>query len=422
MRIYNLFPLLAGRLPDWTPHLERAAAMGFDWVFVNPIQTPGSSGSIYSIADYFSINAALLEPAASASPEEQVRTMAAIANRLGLRLMVDLVVNHCACDGRLAREHPEWLVRDGGQPVHPFCIEPDGRHTVWRDLARLDHTGSADADGLWHYCVAIVEHLIGLGFSGLRCDAAYQVPPAFWRRLIARIKTSYPEVLFIAETLGCAPEQTCQTAAAGFDAIFNSAKWWDFASPWLLEQYELTRRIAPSIGFPESHDTERLFAESGQNPHAMKQRYLFTALFSAGVMMPVGFEYGFQRRLHVVETRPAHWEEPALDLTDFIARVNRLKASQPVFLQEGPIEQLPQPSPAILLLRKASEQGTDEALILLNKDPWHHQHCVIEDLHRHVQSPLVDVSPERPQGQLPTPFACDLEPGMARVLVTAAGR
>ncbi len=38
MKIYNLFPRLAGRFDDWTPHLERASPMGFDWIFVNPIQ------------------------------------------------------------------------------------------------------------------------------------------------------------------------------------------------------------------------------------------------------------------------------------------------------------------------------------------------------------------------------------------------
>jgi starch synthase (maltosyl-transferring) len=36
MLIYNLFPLLAGPCGYWEPHLERAANMGFDWVFVNP--------------------------------------------------------------------------------------------------------------------------------------------------------------------------------------------------------------------------------------------------------------------------------------------------------------------------------------------------------------------------------------------------
>ena len=39
---------------------------------------------------------------------------------------------------------------------------------------------------------------------------------------------------------------------AGCDYLFNSLKWWDFESPWLLEQYEKFRHIAPSIAFPES--------------------------------------------------------------------------------------------------------------------------------------------------------------------------
>jgi len=61
MILYNLFPLLAGPMSKWGEHFARAAGMGFDWVFINPIQKPGSSGSIYSIADYFQINPALLE-------------------------------------------------------------------------------------------------------------------------------------------------------------------------------------------------------------------------------------------------------------------------------------------------------------------------------------------------------------------------
>ena len=62
MKINNLFPLLAGPFDTWGPHLTRAAAMGFDWVFVNPIQKLGRSGSLYSIADYFAINPVLLRP------------------------------------------------------------------------------------------------------------------------------------------------------------------------------------------------------------------------------------------------------------------------------------------------------------------------------------------------------------------------
>jgi starch synthase (maltosyl-transferring) len=421
MKIYNLFPLLAGPFSDWQPHLERAAAMGFDWVFVNPIQQPGRSGSLYSIADYFAVNKRLLKRGSRKAPETQVKEMTAQAERLGLRMMIDLVINHCAVDSKLVREHPGWFVRAGDRVANPFCVEADGNKVVWRDLAQFDHRHSPDLEGLLRYCGDIVEYLVGLGFTGFRCDAAYQIPTPFWRRLIERIQRKHPEVQFVAETLGCSPDQTKQTASAGFDYIFNSVKWWDFEGPWLLEQYELTRQMVPSIGFPESHDTERLYAESGSNVQVLKQRYVLSALFSAGVMMPIGYEYGFRRRLHVVETRPEHWEEPAVDLTDFIAKVNRIKSEHPLFLEESLIQHLDHPDPGILMLWKASTRGNGESLLVLNKDPWNRRHFYCDDLYRRIQAapPLVDVSPEWPLDYLPTPFEFDLEPGMGRVMVAA---
>jgi starch synthase (maltosyl-transferring) len=419
MKIYNLFPLLAGPFGDWTPHLERAAAMGFDWVFVNPIQRPGRSGSLYSIADYLHINPALLKPKGRKSPEDQVRGMAAEARDLGLRLMIDLVVNHCAVDSELVRTHPEWFVRDGKGVANAFCVEADGNKVVWRDLAQFDHAGSRDTDGLLRYCGDVVEYLVGLGFTGFRCDAAYQIPGRFWRRLIRRIRAAHPEVTFVAETLGCSPEQTRDTAAAGFDWIFNSAKWWDYESPWLLEQHELTRQIAPSIGFPESHDTPRLYAETNANLEVQKQRYLFTALFSAGVMMPVGYEFGFRKRLDVVRTRPGDWEQTDVDLTDYVRRVNAVKDAYPVFREDGLIQCLGSPNPAVLVLWKGSSRDRNQALFILNRDPGNWQHFHTEDLYRDIQAPppLVDVSPDWPMDHIPSPFTYDLPPAAVRVLV-----
>ena len=420
MKIYNLFPLLAGPFQDWEPHLARAAGMGFDWVFVNPIQKLGKSGSLYSISDYFAINKAFLDPRTRRSPADQVRAMVADAERLGMSLMIDLVINHCAIDSGLVKEHPSWFVRDGERVASPFCIEEDGNKVVWHDLAQLDHSNSPDRDALLAYCGDVVEYLAGLGFRGFRCDAAYQIPAGFWRALIARTRAAHPDVVFGAETLGCSPEETRETAAAGFDFIFNSSKWWDFDGDWLLDQYEQTRHIAPSVSFPESHDTERLFSETGGNPDALKQRYLFASLFSTGVMMPLGYEYCFRRRLDVVNSRPKDWEEPSADLTDFIAHVNRLKDRYPVLRGEGRIEVIDHPSPAILILRKQADDSDSEALMVLNKDVHHRQYCRIDDLYRHIQSPppLYDVSPDWPMDYLPTPFEFELAPGMGRVLVT----
>ena len=55
-RIYNLFPLLAGSIPHWRNHLPRIAALGFDWVYVNPFHYPGFSGSLYAVKDYYRLN------------------------------------------------------------------------------------------------------------------------------------------------------------------------------------------------------------------------------------------------------------------------------------------------------------------------------------------------------------------------------
>ena len=154
--------------------------------------------------------------------------------------------------------------------------------------------------------------------------------------------------------------------------------------------------------------------------NALKQRYLFTALFSTGVLMPMGYEFGFQRRLHVVKTRPEDWEAPGVDLTAFIAAVNRIKAAYPVFREDGLIQRLESPNPAVLLLWQASLRGQGQALLVVNKDPWNRQHFHCDDLYRLVQAPppLLDVSPEWAMDFLPTPFDFELDPGMARVFVT----
>ncbi|MBM4200175.1 MAG: alpha-amylase [Gammaproteobacteria bacterium] len=418
MRIYNLFPLLAGPIKDWKPHLDRAAALGFNWIFVNPIQQTGRSGSLYSIKDYFAINPALLDPASIQSAEEQMREIVRYAEDLGLSMMIDLVINHCAYDSPLLKEHPKWFVREGGQIAHPHCLH-EGQQVVWEDLARFDF-GTTDAEGLFKFCKKVIDYLGELGFRGFRCDAAYQIPQSMWSRLMEETRRARPDTLFAAETLGCSADQTRETARAGFDFIFNSSKWWDFSSPWLMEQYHLTRDTAPSISFPESHDTPRLFAESNGNIDMLKQRYLFAALFSAGVMMPMGYEYGFGKPLHVVATRPTDWENTSVDLTDYIRRVNQIKTNHAVFQEESLTEVLSHPNPGILVLWKATSRSGGEALLVLNKDPWNRQHFYTEDLYQYVQSPppLTDVSPEWPMGYLPNPFEYDLPPGVGRVFVS----
>jgi starch synthase (maltosyl-transferring) len=311
-------------------------------------------------------------------------------------------------------------LQEGDHVAHPGADE-DGRRVVWDDLAQFDHRNTRDKEGLYLYCLKVVEYLITLGFRGFRCDAAYQVPGSLWKRLIGEIRENHADVLFFAETLGCPSDLTRKTASAGFDYIFNSSKWWDFYNPWLMEQYALTRDIAPSISFPESHDTARLCEELNGNINGLKQRYFFAALFSGGVMMPMGYEFGFRKRMHVAMTRPEDWEETGIDLTSFIANVNRIKASQGVFREDGPAAVFSHENSQVLFMWKASIETKEESLIILNKDIYNYQHFYAENIGKYLQAgaaPL-DISPEYQLDFIPSPFIYDLRPGQGIVLVTS---
>jgi starch synthase (maltosyl-transferring) len=419
MIIYNLFPLLAGKFTQWTPHLKRAADMGFNWIFVNPVQRPGASGSLYSIADYFDFNPLLVDTECGQSAKTQIKNMTQTAEKLGLRVMGDLVINHCAIDSRLVQTHPEWFIMENGAPVNPGADE-DGKRVVWKDLARFDHKNTSDMDGLIEYFLSVIEHMISLGFRGFRCDAAYQVPKTMWERLISDIREKHDDIVFFAETLGSPSDATRRTATAGFDYIFNSSKWWNFYDYWLMEQYALTRDIGPSISFPESHDTARLCDELDGNVCGLQQRYLFAALFSGGVMMPMGFEFGFRKQLHVVNTRPCDWEQTCIDLTSFIREVNRIKAGHAVFQEDGPTHMLHHGNERTLLVWKASIATHEEALFILNKDNCNYQCFYSENLRNYTQAgnPLTDVSPGQRLEYIPAPFNYNLAPGQGIVLAT----
>ena len=341
--IYNLFPTLFGPIPAWEEHLDRIADMGFTWIYLNPINTTGISGSLYAVKDYYALNP-LLRPASGEDPEKALSRFLKAAERRKIRVMLDLVFNHTAIDSPLTVQHRDWFAADeDGRIKNPFAIDPADatKITVWGDLAELEYWPPPDPEGLRHFWDQVISYYLRLGFTGFRADAAYKVPGDFWGLLIGEARAIFPEVRFFAETLGCRLSELGQLRTAGFDFIYNSSKWWDFQADWCLDQYNRFRHLAPSISFPESHDTDRLAKESGGSVEVARQRYLFAAFFSTGLMIPSGFEYGFQKKLNVVKTRPKDWEEkPGYDLSTYISQVNRMKKNCPVLLEEGPMVRL----------------------------------------------------------------------------------
>jgi starch synthase (maltosyl-transferring) len=136
-------------------------------------------------------------------------------------------------------------------------------------------------------------------------------------------------------------------------------------------------------------------------------------------MMPMGYEFGFEKSLHVVETCPEDWETTDIDITDFISHINAFKSEYKVFQEDGPIDIFSHDDMPVLFMKKTSNCNNEEALIVLNKDPHNKQHFSSDNLYHFIQSgkKLKDLSLEYALDFIPTPFEFGLHPGMARVMV-----
>src|SRR6056297_2494187 len=97
-RIYNLFPLLVGKIPNWEVHLDRINEMGFNWIYLNPINYPGFSGSLYSIKDHFTLNSKFAVDERDAKTWNSFKEFVKIAHEKDIKIMMDLVINHTAID------------------------------------------------------------------------------------------------------------------------------------------------------------------------------------------------------------------------------------------------------------------------------------------------------------------------------------
>ncbi len=368
--IFNLFPRYFKTIHQWADVISHVKDMGFNAIYVNPFHETGFSGSLYAVKDYYRLNPAFLNAQEDPSDFSPLKSFIGKCIGSGLDLIMDLVINHTAFDSVLTQTHPLWYKRDTtGKLMCPYAVDPaDASNvTVWGDLAVIDNEKSKDINGLWNYWDELIRFYQEMGILGFRCDAAYQVPAALWQRLISSSKKRYPQTRFYAETLGCQMSEIEALSSVGFDFLFNSSKWWNFDKPWAIEQHSLNKKIAPSISFPESHDTERLASVKPGTIDVQKSRYAVAALFSKGLLMPMGYEYGATTRMDVVKGTPADVDKPQWDLSLWIKQINELKKKIAVLGEEGEWSALCEYHLPFLFLQKNSDSGNPPVYVCINK-------------------------------------------------------
>lgn len=180
----------AGDFAGVEAQLPRLHELGVGVLWLMPIHPIGEQnrkgplGSYYSVRDYRGINPDFGTTA-------DFKRLVDAAHAQGFRVILDWVGNHTAWDNPLAREHPDYYVRDAAGHFQP----PTGFD--WTDVIQLDFSNPGvlemeyDAMAYW---------IRDFGVDGFRCDFATGVPTAFWDALAARLRALRPDLFLLAES------------------------------------------------------------------------------------------------------------------------------------------------------------------------------------------------------------------------------
>lgn len=184
--IYEIFPRAfskEGNFNGVINRLEQLKELGVTILWIMPIhpigevKRKGTLGSPYSVKNYYEINPEY-------GTKEEFRTLVNKAHQLGMKVIIDMVLNHCAWDNPLVREHPEWFTKDkGGNFIPPI---PD-----WSDVVEFDYNNKE----LRKFMINMLKYWVQeFDIDGFRFDVSELVPLDFWveaRKELEKIKKQF---------------------------------------------------------------------------------------------------------------------------------------------------------------------------------------------------------------------------------------
>jgi alpha-amylase len=187
---YDMYPTQFRNLHDMTHYLPTLKELGFNAVWINPLQLPGDlnhfykrdktngviqdnevTRSLYAMSDPLLFNPQFSVASADLTPQqahalncEALRSFTNTARKLGLVPMFDLVLNHLAIDTPLFKEKPHWFngIHDHFKDVRGFNY---GNEKIRGEIIRE----------LWQPYVR--RYMLEYGFDGVRVDAVGHVHP-----------------------------------------------------------------------------------------------------------------------------------------------------------------------------------------------------------------------------------------------------
>jgi hypothetical protein len=381
IRMYTLIPNVSGHMGDWVRSLDHIRDLGFNMVHLLPVTKMDASESPYAADDFFGIDPSFLDPDDSRDGLDQFEDFVQAAREKGIRLCLDLVLNHVGISSRMADSCPEWIVADKNEPdglLRAGCWHMN-RWIKWGDLCRIhyDHPEPLIREELWEYMKRYAlfwAHYAAHTSGMIRMDNLHSSHGEFVAELTRTLRTAYPDLIIQAEFFS--DSNTLLKTVSECELNLLLANPWEHPFAGMLREYLIyLHEISSKIRFLAplaTHDTPSP-AQLYGSPEAAMTRYFTLALFGTGQMgMVQGTEHGVQEKINFIGRKRAISFPAPNSNNGIIAQVNGLLQNHALFHEGGNIRFVDQGHGALLAaLRQGRKNPEERFLLVSNLDIGH---------------------------------------------------
>lgn len=328
---------LGGTVRGIIENLDYIAGLGFNCIYLNPIFTAGEYHK-YDLLDYFHVSPNL-------GTDEDFRELVGQAHRLGLRVVIDGVFNHCSWHFFAFDD----VVRNGERSRYlgwfydlafPVLRPPEGVPPGYASFAyepKMPKLNTSNPE-VRDYFLKVCAHWIReYHVDGWRLDVANEVDREFWRAFQRTARAVNPDSVMIGEIW-----ESAESWLRGdmFDSAMNydfRRHCRDFFALGAIDAPQFSARITQmlhryptgvtqgQLNLLDSHDVSRFLSLCGGDLRRLRlaEVFLFTAPGAPCVFY--GDELGMSGASEAEYRGPMPWDNPPHDLREFFQRLAALR-------------------------------------------------------------------------------------------------
>jgi starch synthase (maltosyl-transferring) len=396
---------VSGTLRTAARRLDAIAAMEFDVVYLPPVHPIGTAFRKGRNNTLIPADGDPGSPWAIGSPDgghdaihPDLGTMAdfdAFVGRvreLGMEVALDLALQ-ASPDHPWVKEHPEWFTTRADGSI-AYAENPPKKY---QDIYPLNFDN--DPEGIYAEALRIIRLWMDHGVRIFRVDNPHTKPLRFWERLLAEIRASDPDVLFLAEAF-TRPAMMHALAQIGFHQSYTYFTWRNSVSELTEYLRELSGPAASYMRpnfFANTPDILTEYLQHGGVP-AFKVRAVLAALLSPTWGIYSGYElceniparWGSEEYMdsEKYQYRPRDWAAAAeygVGIADYITDLNRIRRAHPAlhWLRNLRFHVVDQPE--LMCFSKRADRipgrpgalGSDTVLVVVNLDPHHTREATV---------------------------------------------